>query len=377
LDRSKLKADLVFKFLLPMDEDAMLDIELQAGADPEMLFRVLLYIAALYAKYKCTIICLIIYLFPCTVVTPPPPAYWEKGRWEIHVLCLWEEDPVPIVEQHLIPLYFLLPAMKNPSVALLRRALSEMRDYYPRDVLAYRFRWFYSILRRSKTMSEEDKQIIEEELKVQFHYNDLIKDDPVIQNLLAQSKSEGELLGEMRGKMRGEIEGMKKSILNILNIRFSAALAKRAQPALQRDQDFDLLDRLQRQIIKAPDEQTVLLLLDLPDEPVKNGSPKKTSKPSRQAQSGPQAAQSRHTPPDPSDEQPKATPPSATVGQAIPAQQVLPDELPKGASPNGQASRYPKLTQIWTGHIQRSVPASVSGVSLLVSQEPEPPSPQA
>jgi hypothetical protein len=44
--------------------------------------------------------------------------------------------------------------------------------------LGYRFGWFYNILRRTGTMSEEDKQTIEKELKVQFNYQELIKDDP-------------------------------------------------------------------------------------------------------------------------------------------------------------------------------------------------------
>lgn len=35
-------------------------------------------------------------------------------------------------------------------------------------------------------MAEGDKQIIEKELKAQFNYQELIKDDPIIQSLLAE-----------------------------------------------------------------------------------------------------------------------------------------------------------------------------------------------
>ena len=60
-------------------------------------------------------------------------------------------------------------------------------------------------------MSEEDKQIIEKELKVQFNYQELIKDDPVIQSLLAERELKGEARGkaegEARGKARGKAEG--------------------------------------------------------------------------------------------------------------------------------------------------------------------------
>src|SRR5271157_3107481 len=96
--------------------------------------------------------------------------------------------------------------------------------------------WSYSILRRTGTMSEEDKQIIEKELKVQFNYQELIKDDPVIQSLLAEGKAEGEARGkaegEARGKAEGEIKATKDDILSVLTARFSAALADQARSVI-------------------------------------------------------------------------------------------------------------------------------------------------
>ena len=106
-------------------------------------------------------------------------------------------------------------------------------------------------------MSEQDKQIIEEELKVQFTYEELIKDDPVIQNLLAQS--------ELAGEIKGEIKELKKSILNLLSIRFSPALAAQARPAVMAVQAYETLEMLFNLVAKAPDEQTALLAFDLPN----------------------------------------------------------------------------------------------------------------
>ncbi len=158
------------------------------------------------AIYQLPVICLVIYLFQCPVEESPYVIQcgdktslvlnYEVIRW-------WEVDGAAIVNKHAIHLYPLIPATKKPKVDLLKQALQEMFQVYDRHELGYRFSWFYSILRRTGTMSEEDKQIIEEELKVQFNYQEMIQDDPVIQSLLA----ERELRGEARGKAEGEAEG--------------------------------------------------------------------------------------------------------------------------------------------------------------------------
>jgi len=201
-------------------------------------------------------------------------------------ICLWEMDPKPIVAKHLLPFYIFLPAMKDPSVDLLMQALKEMAHSYGRAELGYRFTWFSHILHRTDTMSDQDKETIEEVLKMTFKYEEIIRDDPVIQKLLNQSKVEGEARGEARGKALGKAEGeargkalgkiegkmegrneeLKDSILNFLNIRFSPALAAQAQPIIIATHSYDVLKMLFRQLMKAPDEQSALLILDLPNE---------------------------------------------------------------------------------------------------------------
>ena len=73
------------------------------------------------------------------------------------------------------------------------------------------------MLRRTGTVTAEDKQIIEKEFEVQFDYRELIQDDPIIQSLLAERELKGEALGEVRG--------LQKSILNFLQARFPALAA--------------------------------------------------------------------------------------------------------------------------------------------------------
>jgi len=275
LDRSKLKADLIYRgpYGLYKRQDAVYDFEIQTGPDSNLIYRLLLYLAALYEHYRCLIVCVIIYLFRCSVVKSPHIMQCDEDGEAIltvkfRVICLWEMDPEPIVAKHLLPFYIFLPAMNDPSVDLLKQALKEMAHHYNRAELGYRFTWFSYMLRRTDMVSDQDKEIIEGVIKMLYGYEEIIQDDPVIQNLLAQR----ELEGEARGEARGKIENMRESILSILNIRFSSTLAAKAQPAVMSMQDYEDLKRLHRQLLKADDEKSALLVLDLPDEQSHLGS---------------------------------------------------------------------------------------------------------
>jgi hypothetical protein len=176
---------------------------------------------------------------------------YEVIRW-------WEMDGTTIVEKHATHLYTLLPATKEPKVDLLRKALQEMTQVYKRHELGYRLMWFYRILRRTGTMLEEDKQIVEKELKMLFNYEELIQDDPVVQNLLAER--------ELKGNIEGEIKARKESILSLLTARFSPALAAQAQPAIAPIDNAETLKMLFQLLLRIPDEQAVRAALDLPSE---------------------------------------------------------------------------------------------------------------
>ncbi|HEX3642565.1 MAG TPA: hypothetical protein VHV10_14840 [Ktedonobacteraceae bacterium] len=272
VDRSKLKADLVFQILY-QGVLAILNIELQSGPDSNMGSRVLQYLAGLHDFYEMPVICVVIYLFRCAVVESP---YVIKcgDRTSLtlnyEVIQWWEVDSATIVDKHAIHLYTLLPATKEPKVDLLKKALHEMFQVYKRHELGYRFGWFYNILRRTDTISKEDKRIIEKELKVQYNYEELIKDDPIIQNLLAErelkGKAEGEARGETRGEARGEIKATKENILSVLTARFSAALADQAQPVITPIQNVETLNFLFQRLLRVPDEQTVRIVLGLSNE---------------------------------------------------------------------------------------------------------------
>ena len=95
-----------------------------------------------------------------------------------------------------------------------------------------------------------------------FNYEELVQDDPAVQNLLA----ERELRGNIAGKAEGEIKARKESILSLLTARFSSGLAAQAQPVITPIENAETLKMLFQQLLRVPDEQTVRLVLGLPSE---------------------------------------------------------------------------------------------------------------
>jgi predicted transposase YdaD len=194
------------------------------------------------------------------VETPPYIIECADKRsivFDYDVIRLWEVESEWILKRRIIPLYILLPGTKSPKVDLLKQALHEMAQVYDRPQLAYRFVWFYQILRRTDTMSEEDKQVIEKELGMQFNYRELVQDDPVIQELFAEGKAEG--------RAEGKIEGLQEAALNVLHMRFPAlATTPQVQQAIASIQDAKELTVLHRALFLASDEQEARKLLKLP-----------------------------------------------------------------------------------------------------------------
>jgi hypothetical protein len=56
----------------------------------------------------------------------------------------------PIVDEHAVYLYTLLPAMKGVTAALLKQALKEMKRYYTRYQFGHHLIRFHRIMERSR-----------------------------------------------------------------------------------------------------------------------------------------------------------------------------------------------------------------------------------
>lgn len=105
-------------------------------------------------------------------------------------------------------------------------------------------------------MSYQEKLEIEEALHMQYQFDEFIDENPVVLERVAR--------GEARGLMKGLIEGLQESILNILQVRFSAlATTAQVQQTIAYTQDVEKLKQLQQDLILASDEQAARVLLGL------------------------------------------------------------------------------------------------------------------
>ena len=104
---------------------------------------------------------------------------------------------------------------------------------------------------------------------------EMIEDDPVVQELLteAYSKAYNRAYSKAYNRAyneawtRGRLRGLRKSVLNILQVQFPAlASAPQALQAVASIQDTDSLGQLFEQLIRVPDEQTARIVLGLPSE---------------------------------------------------------------------------------------------------------------
>ncbi len=174
-----------------------------------------------------------------------------KQRGKMAVTNSAQNDSQPSIDRHAIPLYVLLPGMKNPSVALLKRAIKEIHEYYDENRAGERLGQFGVMLIRTTTISALNKQKIQEELYMYSPYQQFLSQNPDVERLAQKNRIEG------------KIEGKIESILNILNFRFSNdMLTDLAKQALGSIHDIEVLGQLEREALRSPDEQHVHKWLD-------------------------------------------------------------------------------------------------------------------
>ncbi len=88
---------------------------------------------------------------------------------------------------------------------------------------------------------------------------EMIEDDPVVQELLAEAYNEA--------RAQGYLRGLRRSVLNVLRVQFPVlAATPQVQQAVASIQDTDTLEQLFEQMLRVPDEQTARIVLGLPSE---------------------------------------------------------------------------------------------------------------
>jgi hypothetical protein len=244
LTRLNLRADIVY-LIEYNGELRILNMELQTDAEKQMAFRMLVYNLELYDKYQLPVISVVLYPFEMSI---PEPVFQTEAssktriRFDHDVLCLWTIEAEPFLQKHIVSMYTLLPAMKGITASKLLQAIAEMEQSYTGEHLRRHLRRFRTILRRSRTLSAQDKQIVENSMR---SYDSLLESDPEFQQKMAEAR----------------IEGQQKLLMFVVKTRFPA-LVQQAQQKVIRLQKEDDLYRLTELMLGAPDEKIAQWVLD-------------------------------------------------------------------------------------------------------------------
>jgi len=260
IDITTLKPDLVYTIQYG-GEPHILNMELQTDADGEMALRLLKYHVGLHDKHRLPVISMVMYPFETSIPTSP---FQEKSGKEIllslhyRVLPLWRLEAQPFVRDHVVCMYTLLPAMKGANASMLLQAIEEMRQHYKEPQLGHHLLRFRTILRRSKTLPEQDKQEVEKKLQT---FDSLLDTDPYIQEQKALERSLGITLGKELGRTEGRIQELQQMLLETVEERFPS-LVQLAQQKAKQNMKPEVLRQLVKQVIAAPNEVTARKLLN-------------------------------------------------------------------------------------------------------------------
>jgi len=110
------------------------------------------------------------------------------------------------------------------------------------------------LLERANIVPPEEKLKIMEALNM---FDKLWDESPMVQRM----KEESEARGEAKGKAEGELAGSQKMLVSVINTRFPT-LTELAQQRITQVHDTNVLNLLVRQVVIAPDENTIRWLLD-------------------------------------------------------------------------------------------------------------------
>lgn len=248
IDRTTLRADLVYNIQY-RGSPHVLNMELQTDTDNDMAIRMLRYHVVLFDKHRLPVISMVIYPFETSL--PKSPFRETSGEEDLltfhyRMLPLWKLDALQFVRDRVVCMYTLLPAMKGANASLLLQAIEEMKHKYKESELGHHLKRFRTILRRSNTVAEQDKQEVEKELQT---FDSLLESDPEFLERVDRERTEG------------EIRGLQKMALEAVEDKYPA-LIELAQERIHLVRKPEGLRQLVKLIYKAPNEATARWLLN-------------------------------------------------------------------------------------------------------------------
>ena len=127
-----------------------------------------------------------------------------------------------------------------------------MDEYYAREDLRKHLVRFYSFLKKTPMVSNEDKQKVEEVLRMQYGRDWLIETLPEVIELVEK--------GEARGEARGALMELQKLAADVTQVRFPTLLTL-VQKRAEQITDSATLRKLILDIMNASDEATARYVL--------------------------------------------------------------------------------------------------------------------
>jgi hypothetical protein len=243
IDRTTIRADIVYNIKyrgLPH----ILNMELQTVADAKMPLRLLRYHVGLLEKHEKPVISMVMY--PFETAYPASPFEELSGDEVIlslkyKILLLWKLVARQFVDDHVVGMYALLPAMKGANAQLLIQAIKEMEQHYSVPRLVRHLVRLRTLLRRSGTISAQDRQIVEEYMQT---YDSLLDSDPYLQQKWELERT----LERNQG-----LQVLRDIIVAITRSRFPA-LTEIVQQRVASIQNYEELKQLNIQLALAPNE---------------------------------------------------------------------------------------------------------------------------
>jgi hypothetical protein len=238
----------------------IIHMELETDTASDMPLRMLEYYGILYRKYRTPIISLIVCPFRTSITDPPLRVMDDEEEllvFHYRVVRLWKENASRYIDQHKIAVYALLPTMAGANYELLSQALDEMKVYYAGQShrLANHLLWFKTLLQRSDTVSQADKERIGTKMA---SFESLLDEDPFVQRRWAEGFAEGEAKGEIKGKT----EGLQFAVVTAVENRFPP-LTDSIKEKISYIKQPDRLQLLLKATYTVSDEKTLQTMIDL------------------------------------------------------------------------------------------------------------------
>ena len=249
--RPSLRVDRAY-LVLRRGKQRIVHMELETSPDSDMPLRMLEYYGILYRKYKIPIISLIICPFRTSIADPPLRILDDDGEiiiFNYRVARFWKEHASEYLDVHKVAVYALLPTMEGASYDLLSQALDEMKVHYEGQSrrLAEHLLWFNTLLERTDTVSQADKERVQKKMA---ELESLLDGSSFVQKRRAESFAEGEAVG------------LQKAVVTIVENRFPP-LAESVKQKISHVQRTDRLQLILKAAFTVPDEKTLQTMIDL------------------------------------------------------------------------------------------------------------------